>query len=161
MSRLIIFLVFITGLTVVMNLSKFQEPEVNNEKFDFEKKAAANMAKKLEIEKLMHPVEEKKIVEVIKELGPPVEITSPLLQKGHDLYLKCVVCHGKLGQGKTGQKAPAIGGQFDWYVETQVNNMRSGARVNKVMAPYIKRLDDEDVKALSHYISKLPRMGKR
>ena len=160
MSRLIYFLVFIVSLIVVMNLGKLKGPAPVQDKFDFDKVANKNEMKKKEIEKLLHPVKVVKVTEVIKE-GPLVELSTPQLQLGHDLYKKCVVCHGKRGQGKTGQKAPAIGGQYAWYLETQVNNMRSGIRVNKVMNPYIKKLSDEDVTALSAYISLLPKMGKK
>lgn len=160
MFRLIYFLAFITGLALVMNISKFQNEKPQKERFDFDKVAAANKAKAEEIHKLLNPVKVEKKVEVVKE-GPLVELTTAQLQLGHDLYKKCVVCHGKRGQGKAGQKAPAIGGQYDWYLEQQVNNMRSGERINKIMNPYISKLSDDDVKALSAYISKLPYMGNK
>ena len=119
------------------------------------------MKKAEEIKLLMEPKKEKKEeVKVVKE-GPLVELSTPQLVAGNDLYKKCVVCHGKRGEGKAGQKAPAIGGQFDWYVKTQITNMMSGARVNKVMMPYISKLSPDDVAALSAYISKLPYMGRK
>lgn len=161
MARLIYFLIFVGGLVLVMNISKFDKKEVSNEKFDFAKTAEANMKKAEEIEKLTAPKkEEKEEVEVVKA-GPLVDLSTPQLQAGHELYKKCVVCHGKRGEGKSGQKAPAIGGQFNWYVKTQIANMQSGVRVNKVMMPYISRLSAEDVSALAEYISKLPFMGRK
>lgn len=161
MFRLIYFLAFVTGLALVMNISKFQDIKPQNKRFSFEEVAKANKAKQDEIKKLLNPVEKKvETVEVVKE-GPLVELTTAQLQLGHDLYKKCVVCHGKRGQGKAAQKAPAIGGQFDWYLDEQINNMRSGVRVNKVMNPYIAKLSDDDVTALSAYITKLPKMGKK
>ncbi len=161
MARLIYFLAFVIGLVLVMNISKYQKQEVSNEKFDFKKVAEANLKKKKEIEELLKPkVEEKQEVVVVKE-GPLVELTTPQLQAGHDLYKKCIACHGKRGEGKKGQKAPAIGGQFDWYINKQITAMQTGERVNKVMMPYISRLSPEDVANLSTYISKLPHMGQK
>jgi cytochrome c553 len=161
MARLIYFLIFVGGLVFVMNISKFDKKEVSNEKFDFAKTAEANKKKAEEIAKLMAPKkEEKEEVKVVKA-GPLVELTTPQLQAGHDLYKKCIVCHGKRGEGKKAQNAPAIGGQYNWYIQTQVANMISGVRVNKVMMPYISRLSTEDVAALSEYISKLPFMGRK
>ena len=160
MTRLVYFIAFLIGLTVVMNLNKFKGEMPKNERFNFENKAKSNMAKKMEIEKLLHPVVERKeeVVEAPKVL---VELTTPELQRGSDLYKKCMVCHGKRGQGKSSQKAPAIGGQHDWYLETQIANMRDGIRINKAMNPYVKKLSDQDIKDLSGYISKLPHMGKK
>lgn len=161
MARLIYFLVFVLGLVLVMNISGYQKDKVSNEKFDFEKTAMANKKKQEEIKKLLEPKKEEVVeVKVVKE-GPLVELTTPQLQNGHDLYKKCIVCHGKEGQGKAGQKAPAIGGQFAWYLNTQITNIQSGARVNKVMMPYVSRLSAQDISDLSEYISKLPYMGRK
>lgn len=161
MTRLIYFIVFVIGLVLVMNVSDYQGQEVSKAKFDFDSVAASNLKKQKEIHELLHPKKEE-VVEVVevKPEGPLVELTTPELENGAALYKKCVTCHGKRGEGKKGQKAPAIGGQYDWYIVTQVNNMKSGARVNKVMNPYIKKLSEQDVKDLANYISKLPFMGK-
>jgi len=160
MTRLIYFLTFLIGLTVVMNLSKFEGEMPKNERFNFSKKAEKNMAKKMEIESLLHPVVEKK-VEKVEAPVVLVELSTPQLQSGSALYKKCMVCHGNRGQGKAGQKAPSIGGQHDWYLETQIANMRDGKRINKAMNPYVKKLSDQDIKDLAHYISKLPYMGQK
>ncbi len=160
MARLIYFLIFVSGLVFIMNISKY-EGEVSNDKFDFDKTAEANMKKKEEIEKLLAPKKEvKEKVKVVKA-GPLVELSTPQLQSGHDLYKKCIVCHGKRGEGKAGQKAPAIGGQYEWYLNAQITNMQKGVRVNKVMMPYISRLSEQDISDLSAYISKLPYMGRK
>jgi len=160
MARLIYFLVFVLGLVLTMNLTSYKGDKVSNEKFDFNKVAETNKKQKEEIEKLLHPPKVEKVEVEVVAAGPLVELSTPQLQLGSDLYKKCIVCHGKQGQGKSAQNAPAIGGQFDWYVESQIVNMQKGVRVNKVMMPYIARLSAEDVAALSAYISKLPHMGK-
>ena len=160
MSRLIYFLSFVAILTVVMNFSKYADEKPTQKKFNFAQVAKENQAKEEFKQKLLHPVIVEKVeeVEVTKVL---VELTTPELQRGSELYKKCIVCHGKRGQGKASQNAPAIGGQYDWYVANQVNNMKNGTRINKVMNPYIARLSEQDVKDLAVYISKLPFMGKK
>jgi cytochrome c553 len=85
---------------------------------------------------------------------------SPLLlaqdvEKGASLYKKCIVCHGKNGEGKRSQKAPKIGGQYDWYLFQQLKDIKSMVRKNDVMMPYVKKLSDQDFKDLSAYISLL------
>ena len=85
--------------------------------------------------------------------------SSPLLAqdvgKGASLYKKCIVCHGKGGEGKRSQKAPRIGGQFDWYIYQQLKDIKSMVRKNEAMMPYVKNLSDQDFKDLSAYISSL------
>ena len=76
-------------------------------------------------------------------------------EKGASLYKKCIVCHGKSGEGKRSQKAPRIGGQFDWYVYQQLKDIKSMVRKNDAMMPYVKNLSDQDFKDLSAYISSL------
>lgn len=162
MTRLIYFIIFVIGLVYVMNISHYQGQPVSNAKFDFKKTAEENLKKKEEISALLHPKHEEHKEEKKEEVKEKVlvELTTPELQNGAALYKKCMTCHGKRGEGKKAQKAPAIGGQYDWYIELQVNNMKSGARINKIMNPYIKRLSEQDVKDLAAYISKLPPMGK-
>lgn len=162
MARLIYFLIFIGGLVFVMNISNYDKAEVTNNKFDFEKTAEANKKKAEEIAKLMeHKEEKEEKVEVKVAAGPLVELSTPELQNGNDLYKKCVVCHGKRGEGKASQKAPSIGGQHAWYLNTQITNMQKGIRVNKIMNPYIAKLSAQDISDLSEYISKLPYMGRK
>ena len=102
---------------------------------------------------MLHPV--KKVEEEVVE-GPLVVLDTPQLTHGSELYKACVVCHGKRGDGKKSQNAPKIGGQMQWYIEKQLTDMKSGARVNKVMMPYLKKLEGNDFKDLAAYISKLP-----
>ena len=80
---------------------------------------------------------------------------SPLMaqdvEKGASLYKKCIVCHGKNGEGKRSQKAPRIGGQFDWYIYQQLKDIKSMVRKNDAMMPYVKNLSDQDFKDLSTF----------
>ena len=77
------------------------------------------------------------------------------VEKGASLYKKCIVCHGKNGEGKRSQKAPRIGGQYDWYIFQQLKDIKSMVRKNEAMMPYVKKLSDQDFKDLAAYISSL------
>jgi len=48
--------------------------------------------------------------------------------KGESYYAVCAGCHGADGMGMEAANAPRLQGQFDWYLITQINNFRSGAR---------------------------------
>ncbi len=77
------------------------------------------------------------------------------LARGERLYQSCIQCHGSNGQGNPAERAPMIGGQFDWYIETALNDFKSGERVNPDMDPYIADLNEQDFKDLAAYISTL------
>jgi len=72
----------------------------------------------------------------------------------------CQSCHGETGKGKTTptDTHPVIGGQHRNYLREQLRNWRSGARNNSpndVMNIVAKFLSDEEIEALSQYISGL------
>lgn len=162
MTRLVLFLSFLVAVVVVMSLGSFKNIQVDNTSFSFQAEKEKHEAKLKTIADLeqarldaLKPKVEEEVVE-----GPLVVLDTPQLQSGHDLYAKCIVCHGKAGEGKKSQNAPAIGGQFDWYIEKQVVAMQTGERPNQVMTPYIRALSAQDIKDLAAYISKLP-WGKK
>ena len=160
MARLVTFAVVLVALLVVANLNKFKSEKVNNETFNLEKQELAHAEhlktlKELEEKRLalLHPV--KKVEEEVVE-GPLVVLDTPQLVHGSEVYKTCIVCHGRKGEGKKSQKAPEIGGQLEWYIEKQLADMKSGVRINKLMDPYLRKLEAQDFKDLAAYISKLP-----
>ncbi|MEE9254733.1 MAG: c-type cytochrome, partial [Pseudomonadales bacterium] len=48
--------------------------------------------------------------------------------KGKALYALCAACHGANGEGMQALNGPAIAGQNDWYLVTQLNYYNCGAR---------------------------------
>ncbi len=160
MTRLVLFISFLVAVVLVMSLGSFKSLTVDNKPFTYEEVKKSHEEKLATIQEL----EDAKIAAMKKateeeepvEEGPLVVLDTPQLESGHSLYGKCIVCHGKAGEGKKSQNAPAIGGQFDWYLEKQVVAMQTGERVNKVMMPYIRNLSAQDIKDLAAYISKLP-----
>ena len=159
MTRFVTFLIFITGLVLVMSLSDFKDVSVSHSSFDYEKQKQMHQNRLALIEKLkkrgIKAQEDDQEEEVVEE-KPLVELTTAELERGAELYKKCIACHGIRGQGNASQKAPKIGGQHDWYVENQVRDIQDGVRVNQVMMPYVRNLSKQDIKDLATYIQKLP-----
>lgn len=72
----------------------------------------------------------------------------------------CVNCHGEGGKGKIADSVtyPAIGGQHKAYLSGQLVNWKLGERANSpggVMNRIAKALTDDEIEALSNYISGL------
>jgi len=47
---------------------------------------------------------------------------------GQRLYRTCATCHGQNGEGMPSFNAPALAGQNDWYLVTQLKNFMAGYR---------------------------------
>ena len=157
MTRLIVFICVLAGFVMALVFFSYKSLPVNNAKFDLKKTEEAYHSKTVLVEKLLAPKEKVVVAEVeFKEYAPVVDLNTPQLVAGHKLYTQCISCHGKGGEGKSSQKAPFIGGQFDWYIEKQLVDMKSGARVNAVMNPILKGLSPQDMKDLAAYVSRLP-----
>jgi cytochrome c553 len=65
----------------------------------------------------------------------------------------CAACHGNDGVGIQGIY-PTISGQHADYLEHSINQYRTGARKNALMAPMAAQLKPEEVKAVAEYFSK-------
>lgn len=159
MTRIVMFIIAALMIFGVVKLGSYKELPTQNERFSYEAQKE-KYHKKLEtlaelerkrLEALMPKVEE----EVVEE-GPVVVLDTPQLERAHKLYAKCIACHGKRGEGKKSQKAPRLGGQMAWYIESALVAMKTGERENKVMNPYLKNLSEEDFKDLGVYLSKMP-----
>ena len=157
MTRIVTFGFALLAIVLVLNLRNHQHHgEMAEGRFDFEKAKVEHEKHVEEMERLTAPKEEVAEAKEEKKEGPLVELTTPELQRGSELYKKCIACHGNSGEGKKAQNAPHIGGQYDWYIALQLNNMKNKVRINKVMDPFVSRLSDQDMKDLAAYVSKLP-----
>jgi len=84
--------------------------------------------------------------------------------RGRALYDLCAQCHGPAAGGMKLSLAPAIAGQGQWYVESQLKMFRSGARGMHPedmgglrMHPMSQWLrNDEDISAVAAYVASLP-----
>lgn len=165
MTRLVLFFVFISLIISVLSLRYFQGHNPDTKSFNLaayekmqEEKQQAIQKYKVEQFNLEHGIAE--TVEE-KESAPvaavEVVLDSDEAKRGAKLFQsKCIMCHGKNGEGKKGQNAPKLAGQFDWYLEKQLQDFKAKIRVNKVMDPYVKPLNAQDLKDLAVYISKFP-----
>ncbi|RLA63175.1 MAG: hypothetical protein DRQ88_04495 [Epsilonproteobacteria bacterium] len=157
MTRLVVFVVVVIGFFSITFLDDFKHFPRTNKAFDYQ------LFKKERNDKLkiLVDIEHAKLEALEPKVEKPkpvftVDLNTEGLKRGHKLYSKCIVCHGKLGKGKKSQNAPKIGGQFNLYLVTQIKDMKSGVRINKIMNPYVKKLSNQDIKDLGEYIAKLP-----
>lgn len=58
---------------------------------------------------------------------PPVTVSGDV-QHGRELYTACAACHGPKGAGNDTLHAPALAGQSDWYLVTQLDHFKAGLR---------------------------------
>jgi len=77
------------------------------------------------------------------------------LQNGKEINGTCAACHGDQGAGGKKGEYPRIAGQQVKYIEGQLKNFRSRARVNIPMFPYTqeRELSDADIKDISAYLA--------
>jgi cytochrome c oxidase subunit 2 len=59
---------------------------------------------------------------------PPPHTVSGNAKQGRKLYDACAACHGAKAEGKSELQAPALAGQSDWYLVTQLQRFQSGTR---------------------------------
>lgn len=84
--------------------------------------------------------------------------------RGATLYTPCAACHGAAGEGNESLGAPALAGQNDWYLVTQIHNYRDGRRGThtddvrgQTMRPSVAALaDDAAIVDVVAYINSLP-----
>jgi cytochrome c553 len=95
------------------------------------------------------------------------EAMQELLAVGSNLYrngnLKsevsaCIACHGSSGEGNKPAAFPALRSQHADYLLKTLADFKSGARSNNaddMMVMIAKKMSDEEIKAVSYYISTL------
>jgi len=66
-------------------------------------------------------------IETMPAEPQPITVLGDI-ERGEDLYINCAVCHGAEGQGIWALNAPALAGQSDWYLVTQLKNFKDEIR---------------------------------
>jgi len=101
----------------------------------------------------------------------PVDATPATISgdatKGGKLYAHCATCHGDQGQGNATLRSPALAGQNDWYLLSQLRNFSSGARGSHPNDGYGQQMklmmntlpDDASMRDVVRYIQALPAPG--
>lgn len=87
------------------------------------------------------------------------------VNQGRTAYQSCAACHGANAEGNEALGAPALAGQNDWYMITQLKNFRAGFRgahqedtYGSQMLTMSKTLrDDQAVVNVVSYINTLPK----
>ncbi len=94
------------------------------------------------------------VVVTQQRLGTP---DARSIGRGATLGLQCAICHG--AQGLSGARSPNLAGQYGMAIFKELQDFKSGARVNAVMSPQALNLSDADMQDLAAYYSYLPRLA--
>ncbi|MEK7258646.1 MAG: c-type cytochrome [Pseudomonadota bacterium] len=86
-----------------------------------------------EMRPMAMPLTDAGIADLLEWIGgweyKPTEITlAGDASAGRSLYAACAACHGDAAQGNEALGAPALAGQNDWYLVTQLKNFKAGYR---------------------------------
>jgi cytochrome c oxidase subunit 2 len=88
-------------------------------------------------------------IETLPVVASPVTVSGDAAA-GKSLFAACVACHGADAKGVAAMNAPALVGQADFYLVTQLKNFKAGLRgthtsdvFGKQMAPMAMMLPDE------------------
>ncbi len=87
----------------------------------------------------------------------PTAADPALVSKGKELFAKlCVRCHGPQARGN--EVYPRLAGQKQVYLNTSITRYRdnTGIRNNQLMSIATASLKNEEILAISHYLTQLP-----
>jgi cytochrome c553 len=76
--------------------------------------------------------------------------------RGATLAQRCAICHGP--QGVSDANSPNLAGQYAAVTYKELNDFKTGARVNAVMSPFAANMSNEDMLDLAAYYAYLPRV---
>jgi cytochrome c553 len=76
--------------------------------------------------------------------------------RGATLAQRCAICHGP--QGVSDANSPNLAGQFAAVTWKELNDFKTGARVNVVMSPFAANLSNQDMADIAAYYAYLPRV---
>jgi cytochrome c553 len=154
-SRLVLFIIFLIVAFGLASLSGYKKHHTEDSSVSYEgykKNEADKKIQKKEISLKLNPKKIKATGEYIMMLD------TPSLKRAHKIYtetLECMRCHGANGAGNAKEEAPLIAGQYSWYVQDQLTQMKSGKRSNPKMKEFTQKLSEQDIKDLAEYVSKL------
>jgi cytochrome c553 len=76
--------------------------------------------------------------------------------RGATLAQRCAICHGP--QGVSDANSPNLAGQFAAVTFKELNDFKTGARVNATMTPFAINMSQQDMLDLAAYYAFLPRV---
>lgn len=77
------------------------------------------------------------------------------LEAAKKLAQPCQSCHGADGNA-TQPIYPRLAGQYADYLARALTEYRDGDRVNPIMAAFVEKLSDQDIRDLAAYYSAMP-----
>lgn len=90
-------------------------------------------------------------------VAPAQDLGTVLAQRGNGRgATACLACHGPDGAGNGAAGFPRLAGLNADYLIRQIQDYRSGARQNAIMAPIAAALSDEEAAAVAAYYAALP-----
>jgi len=101
--------------------------------------------------------------ESMPAVGGRPSANPALAAKGKDIYengvpephkvVKCAQCHGDVGAGTN--NVPRLAGQHKGYIALQLHYYHTGVRENKLMNRNVANITDDQIEAVTEYISTL------
>lgn len=76
--------------------------------------------------------------------------------RGATLAQRCAICHGP--QGVSDANSPNLAGQYAAVTYKELNDFKTGARVNAIMSPFAMTMNNQDMLDVAAYYSYLPRV---
>jgi cytochrome c553 len=76
--------------------------------------------------------------------------------RGATLAQRCAICHGP--QGVSDANSPNLAGQYAAVTYKELNDFKTGARVNAVMSPFAVNVSNQDMLDIAAYYAYLPRV---
>jgi cytochrome c553 len=76
--------------------------------------------------------------------------------RGATLAQRCAICHGP--QGVSDANSPNLAGQYAAVTYKELNDFKTGARVNVVMSPFAANMTDQEMRDVALYYAYLPRV---
>lgn len=96
-----------------------------------------------------------KYISELTPVTPARTITKGDAEKGKTKFTTCIACHGAAGMGMKVLNSPPLVHSQDWYLFTQLKNLKSKARVAVTMNPMAMGLSEDDMLDLLAYINTL------
>jgi cytochrome c553 len=116
--------------------------------------AAGLVQNKPAVEVVGHPGYKTSVAIVTAYMLP--KATAESIGQGGTLAMQCTMCHGD--RGLSDANTPNLAGQYAPAIYKQLQDYKSGARVNAIMSPRVVNLTDQDMRDLAAYFSSLPRL---
>lgn len=98
-----------------------------------------------------------KVSSVVVKPGMLEGADAESIGRGATISHQCAICHGADGISRT--NFPNLAGQYAEVVYKELNDFKSGARVNATMTPFAQGLTDQQMRDVAAYYASLPKLA--